>query len=789
MALNVALPELKHKWIKLYDTIEQQQEEETDWQNNYEECCVSIVKASNATDFIKEYQYSVRTTNNDNEKKGQYSTKETPHYWAGLEIAWGYFGWEYNDYEYNEETLRGGNFFKKIACNEVISIPDGTKLQHINNFFGSQDGIRRVRSFDVNNIISAENLVGFTNNEIYNNFREIIVDIDNWPNVVNAKGMFQNGKWTFNDNEIVIDSTSYHIVKLPKAKDCSYLFYLSKPQMIDNYCVPIIPNAEKLDYAFYNRKFDTIDPENKIKAAVTYDKCVSAIGMLAASDNPPSYISCKCIINFPIVKDLSYFAKNRFNNSYNNITINAPIVENISYASSGGEKALVIDSNNLLCAKGFVSNFKLEPRVSFEPDFVSDYLIKHNKVTCWDEYFANYAYQTDGKNSNHFTFDISDYDQEDNVTVKDFFSNGNIPFQIYVKFIGHNKVVYDYFMNNSNAFIFHLNTSMEDGLSYRYCFKNSYLYFDTEEYGVSKQPLINLKDNIDYSFCWQGCTIKGEVDTRCAENVIPLSTYNYLDEAIISSINPNFNWKQLPNVNLNFHVGEENVINELFDFEVTNNTSDFRFGEDYIGYKDFTIGEKFNYKEIKTQTINICVPNRNYAYNNPNNSISTYYIINNNNLINENNVIFNIKDLPKIEDVEYGMPVHTQKIVIQSTSMKNLTIRGEWYVNGEDTFYGVLINIPSLVNLDIQLERSSWRDTIEINNDILEGFLVRHFNGTINITSTKINIDNLKQSIDWWIEESTTLYQLTIKQSVYNQLDETYQTKLIGRCNVLNIIQ
>lgn len=784
MALNVALPELKHKWIKLYDTIEQQQEEETDWQNNYEECCVSIVKASNATDFIEEYQYSVRTTNNDNEKKGQYSTKETPHYWAGLEIAWGYFGWEYNDYEYNEETLRGGNFFKKIACNEIISIPDGEKLQHINNFFGSQDGIRRVRSFDVNNIISAENLVGFTNNEIYNNFRDIRIDIDNWPNVVNAKGMFQNGNWNFNNNSLV-GETSLQIINLPKAKDCSYIFY-AKQYIESNYHYFLnASNVENLNYAFYNRRL-VFPKYNSNSWELTFDKCVTAIGMLAADKD--SDIARQGTLNLPVAKDVSHILENACNDNRFMLKINAPLAENASYICKGAKYIdgnRIISSNNLTNLKGALSNstFVFVDIGNYAAVVASQI----NKVTCWDEYFANYNIQnTEYQHTNSY-FDISFCKEQNNVTVKNFLSNCKASFPILIYFCGHNNVIYDYFMNNTDAFAFSKNW-MEQGLSYRHCFENSHLYFN-DDYADSVQPLVNLKNNIDYRYCYKGCNIKGELDTQCAKNVIPLSTYNYLDEAIISSLNPNFNWKQLPNVNLNFHVGEENVINELFDFEITNNTSDFRFGENYIGYKDFTIGEKFNYKEIKAQTINICVPNRNYAYNNPNNSISTYYIINNNNLINENNVIFNIKDLPKIEDVEYGMPANTQSIVIQSTSMKNLTIRGEWYINGEDTFYGVNINIPSLVNLDIQLERSSWRDTIEINNDILEGFLVRHFNGTINVTSTKINIDNLKQSIDWWVEESTTLRQLTIKQSVYNQLDETYQTKLIGRCNALNIIQ
>ena len=796
MTLNVALPELKHKWIKIYDTEEQRLNEEENWQDNYEECCVSVDKNSLAGDSNKEeYQYSVRTTNNDNEKKGTYYNIEIPHYWAGLEIIWGYFGWEYIDYEYNGQKLKGGNLFKKIECTTVKTIPDGLKLQHINNFLGSQNKITKIEYFDNTNIISAENLVGYINNNFYNNFRETTIYIDNWPNVINAKGMFQNAKWNINNNEVLISTIRLYIINLPNAKDCSYLFYLSSSNSNDNKYFPIIPNVEKLDYAFYNRDFTSVDVENKIKSTVTYNKCISAIGMFATT--PGMYSDIDCDINFPICKDLSYFISNNFR-SITHLTITAPLVENISYACSGGDGAFVINSNNLLNVKGFISNYQRMPGTG-NVDLVNKYLIKHNKVICWDEYFADFKVKHDNYYyTDKYTFNISGYDQQNDVTVKNFFSNGNTKAPIAIIFIGHNKIIYDYFMNNSNSFVFYQSSNMEDGLSYIHCFENSTIYF-TNEYTYGVQPLINLKDNINYSFCWQGCNIIGELNTQCAEGIIPYRTYKYLTNAIIKYLNSNFNWKQLPNVNLNFHVGEENVVNNLFDFDITDNISDFRFGEDYIGYKDFTIEEQFNYKEIKAQTINICLFRKTINYDvdttNHNN-----YIINNNTFINENNIIFNLKSCPPNNVEDWQIPEDKQNednphynyehFYIKSTSMKNLTLRGNINLYREQTVYNFIVECSGLVNFDLQWDANgSWKDRVTINNDILEGFLLRRYNGTMYIYSTKINIDNLKQSIDWWIEDNNRLNDLSIKQSVYNQLDSDYQSKLISRCSTLNLIQ
>lgn len=149
MPLNIEIPQLEHKYIRLYDT---EAEYEAD-KDTYEEACYSIVKSIEAIeDNYSEYQYSTRTTNNDNEVKGKYWDMEVPNIYAGLEIIWGYFGWEWIDFEWNGETLKGGNFYIVKPMGVVKSIPDGDRLQHINNFITNVSTVRAIEYFNTDNI-------------------------------------------------------------------------------------------------------------------------------------------------------------------------------------------------------------------------------------------------------------------------------------------------------------------------------------------------------------------------------------------------------------------------------------------------------------------------------------------------------------------------------------------------------------------------------------------------------------------------------------------------------------
>ena len=67
--LNINLPVLQHQYIRLYNTEEEYNNDKT----RPQEICYSDIKDNNITeDDAKEYQYSIRTTNNDYLIKGKY---------------------------------------------------------------------------------------------------------------------------------------------------------------------------------------------------------------------------------------------------------------------------------------------------------------------------------------------------------------------------------------------------------------------------------------------------------------------------------------------------------------------------------------------------------------------------------------------------------------------------------------------------------------------------------------------------------------------------------------------
>lgn len=794
MALNVALPELKHKWIKIYDSEEQRLNEEENWQDNYEECCVSIDKNSLAGDNNKEeYQYSVRTTNNDNEKKGIYYNVEIPHYWAGLEIIWGYFGWEYVDYEYNGQKLKGGNLFKKIECSTVKTIPDGLKLQHINNFLGSQNKVEEIEFFDNTNIISAENLIGYESTD-YD--RTIIVHNTIWPNVINAKGMFQNA------NFVSVDNNPF---ELSNAEDCSYLMYKKIRVNHRNFLIKA-PNAKILDYAYYN--CDIYYDLNSYEL-IDYNKATSAKYMFATNDRGAINIKRISLQN---VIDATGFIKGVSNVS----NINLPNVEIVDYFnsdSSDGIEYVKINSNKIKSAKGFSKN-NIFPVIATFID-INTMLNLNSNIKILDEFYYNTTFNDDAD----IKLDLSSFDTN-NPTIKNFISNvksdNNNLIRCYIQ--GNINTDYTDFMCNSKNIefvedtLYKYHTNINNGSCYIRAFKGSYLskhiykgQFSGLQYSVF--PITSFNNNINYFECFAEGKILDNMPIITVS--FPKVTFNVFKNTKFVEFNTDSDmFINLPHVNLNFNVGnidndgndsDNNIINDLFDYQISDNVSDFKFGEDYIGYKDFTIEEQFNYKEIKAQTINICLFRKTIEYGTSTKNHDNY-IINNNTFVNENNIVLNLKSCPPNDVEDWQIPedkkdednphYNYEHFYIQSTSMKNLTLRGNINLYREQTVYDFIITCPAIVNFDLQWDTNgSWRDTITIDNDILEGFLLRHYSGKIIITSTKVNIDNLKQSIDWWIEDNSILNAFSIKQSIYNQLDENYQSKLISRCGTLNIIQ
>ena len=153
--LNINLPVLQHQYIRLYNTEEEYNTDNT----RPQEICYSDIKDNNITeDDAKEYQYSIRTTNNDNLIKGKYYDTDDIRLDAGLEIIWGYFGWQWTDFELNGETLKGGNFVQSRVMNTVKYIADSNRLQHINDFLKYVPNVKKIEEFDISTIKSASYL-------------------------------------------------------------------------------------------------------------------------------------------------------------------------------------------------------------------------------------------------------------------------------------------------------------------------------------------------------------------------------------------------------------------------------------------------------------------------------------------------------------------------------------------------------------------------------------------------------------------------------------------------------
>lgn len=153
--LNINLPVLQHQYIRLYNTEEEYNNDDT----RPQEVCYSNIKDNTVIeDDAKEYQYSIRTTNNDNKIKGKYYDTDDIRLDAGLEIIWGYFGWQWVDFELNGEILKGGNFVQSRLINTVKYIVDSNRLQHINNFLKYVPNVKKIEEFDISNIKSASYL-------------------------------------------------------------------------------------------------------------------------------------------------------------------------------------------------------------------------------------------------------------------------------------------------------------------------------------------------------------------------------------------------------------------------------------------------------------------------------------------------------------------------------------------------------------------------------------------------------------------------------------------------------
>lgn len=237
----------KHKYLCVYNT---QGDYDTD-KDNFEEANYSLISPVSSTDSV--YYPSERETNNDNKYVMKYNSNDNLVTVAFIESIWGYFGWEWNDYVLNDVTYKGGNLFKSHDTENVRTVPDGKRLQHINDFLNSQDKINNVELFDVSNILyanraflrlSSQNvctLSGGTSTQNVHFFKDLKLAISDWPALINADYMFAN-------NNLSDISLSF-----PKLVSCKGMFMGGA--MYNNVTIKA-PLAESLERIFCFASFD-----------------------------------------------------------------------------------------------------------------------------------------------------------------------------------------------------------------------------------------------------------------------------------------------------------------------------------------------------------------------------------------------------------------------------------------------------------------------------------------------------------------------------------------------------
>lgn len=191
MAIQIEKPEIKHKYISLFDTEAEFNAaypnfEEVNWSdvaypqerpdnyrvsrrlsNMYHKNTPPDYKFDDINDFVVEGDVTyyadgayIGTFNEDDYTNG--NIRKT----FFLEIVWGYSGWEWHDYERVigtdseteepiTETLTGGNLYKIKNIQTVPHIIDGQRLQHINDFLFSQYNVTKVEGFNTSNLVAA----------------------------------------------------------------------------------------------------------------------------------------------------------------------------------------------------------------------------------------------------------------------------------------------------------------------------------------------------------------------------------------------------------------------------------------------------------------------------------------------------------------------------------------------------------------------------------------------------------------------------------------------------------
>lgn len=299
MAIQIEKPEIKHKYISLFDTEAEFNAaypnfEEVNWSdvaypqerpdnyrvsrrlsNMYHKNTPPDYKFDDINDFIVDGDVTyyadgayIGTFNEDDYTNG--NIRKT----FFLEIVWGYSGWEWHDYERVigtdpeteepiTETLTGGNLYKIKNIQTVPHIIDGQRLQHINDFLFSQYNVTKVAGFNTSNLIAANRA-----------FKRGTNDDTNYPKRYSNQ-ILECHLVDAYDEDTLLDHYFGYEGTLDKLIEADMLFYNNKIYVgegTDNTLPINIPNIKSVD-KFYSYGVLTDNLKFKMESLEEFTDC------------------------------------------------------------------------------------------------------------------------------------------------------------------------------------------------------------------------------------------------------------------------------------------------------------------------------------------------------------------------------------------------------------------------------------------------------------------------------------------------------------------------------------
>lgn len=805
------IPILKHKYINTYDTNEEYESDKV----NYEEVNYSLIKSELATDEnFSEYQYSIRTTNNDNLKKGKYWSFENINIYAGLDIIWGYFGWQYTDYEYEGEILKGGNFTITKPMTVVKNIPDGNKLQHINNFlrYADNNSINKIEYFNNSNIKAGSYIFDKLN-------QDCIIDkkiILNWSNLNVLTGPFIEIGWNIIGNNLengdIIDFSSLK-------EGIEYVQYRNG-----------VTNFEYIDYtnsAIFN-KIIKIKFGNIISGVYEDHYSHNTIELLK-QNGENQFTFSEYVINLtnaiiyhflPYYNNFVYNLDNECNNSTNikfdnnaNEIINSPVTINIS-------------NNNPICNFNFygvkdLTNENIIYNIIFNNPFTNYENIKLFYID-----FNRFNVDLDINNFNNIYLNNCIYYKElniDNIIFKSMYSTFkenciinniseyiNVSYNTFEKNIELNNINNIGFENNVINELIANNTPLSiRTITANKITTNSRLSIQNEN--NIKEVIIN-NDNSDNSFTIYGDIINfngvlGDSMHFINSNNISLNLNKINRSSILEILDSDcfINITNIQNMLLFILTIKNSIINNDISFYVTddvNNNSSFKF---YDSEFKNIINLYFNNLKASVTINNIIYNGENFLINNVNDN----YFKNINYTIDDEEKITLFKD--NIFNEIKAATININSIISLNNNFIgqfcNITLNENTDINikllkidkSNNVLANIIINKAINCNIDldifnattynINIKEALLLENLIITNNLIEKQTIPI---TLNIDCTGaklLNKDVLYKSIytDLIDKIVTTNSFITIEEDIYNKISSD-EISNITKLFTINVI-